>query len=218
MMMSNMLNKFKGNLLSKIQKKNLCQKTVNPEKYSLPTILFHWGQGAAIMTVVITGFFAGRIKMNKDTPQADKDRKGNLMHIHKSFGVLSLGLIFLRIFFRARSHIPVHNVNIVEKIAGKVSHYALYGMMVFMPVTGFGMNYLSGFPVPFFNTKIPGAPKEKAATQLYQDWKKWCYLNHVYAGKILEYMIPLHIGASVFHFARGTNVLRAMNPFTAKKL
>jgi len=208
-----MLNKFKGNLLQKVQKRNFSSNNVNPNKYSLPTILMHWGQGSAIMAIVITGYIASRIKVNKDTPQADKDRKSYLMHLHKSFGVLSLGLIFIRIFFRTKTNIPVHKVNIVEKIAGRISHYALYGMMVFLPVTGFGMGYLSGYGVPFFSTHIPGASKEKADTKTYQDLKKWCYVNHVKAGQILEYLIPLHIGASFYHYAfRGTNLLRAMNP------
>ena len=44
--------------------------------------------------------------------------------------------------------------------------------MVFMPISGFGMRYLSGFGVPFFTTHIPGAPKEKAQTKAYRDLKK----------------------------------------------
>lgn len=115
-------------------------------------------------------------------------------------------MIFLRVFFRTKSNIPVHKANIIEKIGGRLNYYVLYGLMVFMLVTGFGMGYLSGYGVPFFSTHVPGSSKEKAKTKFYKDFTGWCNVNHIKLGKVLEYLIPLHIGASAYHFFyRGTN-------------
>ena len=52
----------------------------------------------------------------------------------------------------------------LQHMASKVVHGALYGALVFMPVSGLAFGYASGWGVPFFFWNVPGAPKEKAET------------------------------------------------------
>ena len=151
-----MLNKnyFRRNIskFQKLKKNNFSNKNEfkNPEKYSYPLSLFHWGQGTAIMALVVTGYIASRIKINENTPKEEKEKKRFIMHLHKSMGVLNFGLIFFRLFFRIKSNIPVHNVNKMEKFGAKFGHYSLYLAMILMPVTGIGMGHFGGWVIFLF--------------------------------------------------------------------
>ena len=87
--------------------------------------------------------------------------------------------------------------------------YALYSLLVFLPVSGFTMGYFGGKGLPFFPDQggTVFTPKSgefgKAANGA---WAKWAYQNHKLAGQALEYLVPLHIGAVGFHhIAKGQN-------------
>lgn len=69
---------------------------------------------------------------------ADKKLKGSLMYYHKSFGLLSFGLLFPRIFFRITSKLPgpVVGANTIEHLGATISHYLMYGFIFALPVTG----------------------------------------------------------------------------------
>jgi len=85
------------------------------------------------------------------------------MHFHKSMGLVMFGLILPRLGARLVSKIPAHlPASSLEIFAGKLSHFALYGALVFMPTSGVLMSYLNGRGIPFFKWHIDGLPKEKA--------------------------------------------------------
>ncbi len=50
----------------------------------------------------------------------------------------------------------------LENGLGKLTHYALYGFMTIMPVTGIAMGYFGGSGLPFFYTTLPGAVPTEA--------------------------------------------------------
>eukprot|EP01091_Cochliopodium_minus_P013191 TRINITY_DN4188_c0_g1_i3.p1 TRINITY_DN4188_c0_g1~~TRINITY_DN4188_c0_g1_i3.p1 ORF type:complete len:146 (+),score=40.63 TRINITY_DN4188_c0_g1_i3:567-1004(+) len=142
------------------------------------------------------------------------EKKGKLMNLHKSFGLLMFGLIVPRVAARLTTKIPAHLPGPGwEILAGKLSHYALYGGLIFMPTSGVLMSYLNGRGIPFFKWHIPGLPKEKAAK--YEKVSSKLFWAHHYVGIGLEYLIPLHVGAVGYHYLfRGQNLLARMNPFT----
>lgn len=80
-----------------------------------------------------------------------------------------------RLIFKAVSKGPGPMSSVLwEKIAAQVSHAAMYGFMIVMPVTGVAMGYYGGKGLPIFFTSIPGAekPDGKQAGWFYKWHKK----------------------------------------------
>tara|TARA_B110000008_G_C16671207_1_gene444848 strand:- start:140 stop:508 length:369 start_codon:yes stop_codon:yes gene_type:complete len=118
-----------------------------------------------------------------------------------------MGICFLpRIAIRLTSKIPkLPEGSGIEHALATVSHWSLYGLMLFMPVSGIAMGYYGGKGLPFFFTTIPGAKKENKDGKLAKN--AWYY--HKQVGQFFEYFfVPLHIGAVGFHFLRGQNLLK----------
>lgn len=135
------------------------------------------------------------------------------MHNHESVGILMLAAMFPRIGFRLATKIPSPLPGTaIEHLASKISHAFLYFCIVFMPVSGLAFGYFSCWGVPFFAWNIPGAPKEDYGPR-YQAIENFFYEKHHQVGSILNYVLPLHIGATVYHVMKGHAIFRRMNPF-----
>ena len=67
-----------------------------------------------------------------------------------------------RLVIRVASKSPgsLPGAKIWEKVMANASHFAMYGFLIAMPVTGVGMGYYGKGELPFFFTNIPGAAKE----------------------------------------------------------
>lgn len=93
------------------------------------------------------------------------------MRIHKSFGTLMVALVVPRIALRLATKIPKPlPAPAWQHYAAQAGHVSLYGVMVFMPVSGIAMGYFGGKGIPFFFTDIAGAetPNGAIAKQAYQ--------------------------------------------------
>jgi superoxide oxidase len=160
----------------------------------------HWIIAAGMVGVV------GSVKMAQNTD--DKQKKGKLMHFHKSLALVVAALIPLRLGLRITSYIPKSlGHSTWEKKAGELSHLALYGMMIGLPVSGITMGWYSGYGLPFFWTKFKGSstPDKKVAGTAYK--------IHSYMGKAFFYFVPVHIGGAYFHVLRGQPIFPRINPF-----
>jgi len=116
-------------------------------------------------------------------------------------------LIAPRLIMRFVSKSPAHLPgSAIEKYAADAAHWALYGLAIFLPVSGVAMGYFGGKGLPFFFTTIPGASKADGSIA------KPAYQYHKLAGQALEYMIPLHVGAALFHAARGHKIFSRILP------
>lgn len=170
--------------------------------YSKAVRVIHWSMAGGII-----GCF-GLVTAAQQTE--DKKRKGQLMRLHKSFGLLMLGALGARIgarlLSRAPPPLPAHKA---QHFAANASHAALYGMMVFMPASGVVMGYYGGAGLPFFGLKIPAAPKEQRDKALAKDAWVW----HKRVGTVFEYAVPLHIGGAAVHALKGQKIFARMNPF-----
>eukprot|EP01080_Neovahlkampfia_damariscottae_P006040 gene6040-10041_t len=121
----------------------------------------------------------------------EKKMKSKLMNLHKSFGLLMLGALFPRLFFRLTTKIPKAPKGPKwEQLAGNVTHTALYGAVIVMPITGVTFGYLSGFGLPFFGLKIEGATKEIRDKESSKTLKTNAFKIHQKVGTALEFLIP----------------------------
>jgi len=134
------------------------------------------------------------------------------MFRHKSLGLLSGMLVAPRFAYRLFSSAS-YNVRHLqgnaawENSAGTVSHYALYAFMTIMPATGIAMGYFGGKGLPFFYKTLPGAETPNGAIA------KRSFQIHKQLGTYGKFLIPLHVGASGWHYARGQSIFARINPF-----
>jgi cytochrome b561 len=200
-----------------MNKKKFSTSESGPTSYAQGIKVWHMIQAVGITGITISGYIASRIDP-KTATEEQKVKKKNLMTLHKSFGLLMLGAIIPRVFYRLTTAIPAHlPATTFEMIAAKANHYGLYALMILMPVTGAGMGYFSGGGIPFFYWKVPGTSKANAGKEYYKKLTGFCYRNHKRMGSILEYLIPLHVGAVAFvHLVKGQNAIRRINPFIKK--
>jgi cytochrome b561 len=161
----------------------------------------HWAMGGALVASV--GCVQGAMNTK------DKALKGDLMFYHKSFGVLTLGLLIPRVAVRLMSKVPEHLPGAAwEVFSAKVTHALLYVFMIVMPISGTVMGYYSGKGLPFFWKTLPGAEKADGAKA------KQAFQVHKQVGSYLQYVIPLHAGAVGYHFlVKGRNILPRILPF-----
>lgn len=157
------------------------------EHYSTPIRVLHWGMAAGTI-----GCFA-TVKLAQ---YSEGDRKGELMRIHKSFGLLMLAAVVPRVAIRIASKVPKPVPGPAwEAFMGELSHKTLYAMMLFMPISGVIMGYFGGKGLPFFAYNIPGAE------QTNPDLAKAAFKSHKLVGQAFEILVPLHIGAVGYHMA-----------------
>jgi len=145
----------------------------------------------------------------------DKQLKGELMTIHKQMGLLAAGLLAPRVLARLAGPLPAHvpGTNTLEQLGATLSHYAAYGFIFFMPVSGVSMGYYSGNGIPFFfNMKMPGASAEHKDGAL----AKQAYVYHKLVGQALEYFVPLHVAGAFWHVFRGHTIFARILPGLAK--
>ena len=77
--------------------------------------------------------------------------------LHKSFGVIALILIFIRIINRFIKKPPIlpESISRIERILSHLGHFGLYVLMLIVPFSGFLMSNSFGFPVKFFSIELP---------------------------------------------------------------
>jgi cytochrome b561 len=76
----------------------------------------------------------------------------DLVSIHKPLGIAILVLVILRIAVRLRAGAPglPPDLPAPMKLAAGLSHYALYALMIAMPLLGWGMLSAAAYPVQLF--------------------------------------------------------------------
>jgi cytochrome b561 len=154
--------------------------------YSLHSKLIHWLMSIMILGMLFIGFFLD------DFPVA---QKAFVYTIHKSTGLLLMVLVIIRLAMRFTSSYPAlpdSTPTIVVHIA-KWNVFGLYLMMILMPLSGFLMSSLSGYPVPFYGLfTIDSLWQNKLVAGLSHEF-------HEIGGYIFALLIAGHILGGLFH-------------------
>jgi cytochrome b561 len=203
-------------IFNKLFKRNFSTSTsgVVNEKYARSLRWVHWLMALGFCGCTLSGYNSSKIDYNTATKEK-KEMKMTLIWLHKSFGVLMLILMPCRLFLRMTTKIPAHVPGrVLEVFAGNLSHKLFYGAIILMPPTGILMSYTAGYGIPFFKWKfMDGAPKHVTDKPSIQKISQALYFVHVNTGKMLEFLIPIHIGAIAYYrYVKGLKLLPRMNP------
>ena len=133
-----------------------------------------------------------------------------LVSIHKPLGIAILVLALIRVAVRLRYGAPSLPADLPEpmKLAARLSHYALYLLMVAMPLIGWGMLSAAAYPVVLFGgVHLPAIlPQSDSLHALLWD-------AHFYLAFGFFALILLHVAAALFHaLVRRDGVFDTMAP------
>ena len=175
-------------------------------RYGVVAQFFHW----AVVVLIIVQYLLAN--------QADALPLGAakiaVLARHKSFGITILALVLLRLVWRWLNTVPPEPAGIPrwQKILARISHIALYALLLATPLAGWLMSSARNFPVSWFGlVTLPDfiAPNRPAYEFLHE--------AHELLAGTLFWLALLHIAAALkHHFVDRDNVLRRMLPVKLK--
>ncbi len=167
--------------------------------YHFLSKLTHWSSALIILGLLFLGFYMTSLSFSDFTLK--------LYLWHKSFGLLVLGLFVTRLLFLFALGKPkaCPDHNLWERILARVIHFALYGALLLMPLSGWVMSSAGDYTVQFFGIHLPDIVQKDEA--LYERAKAF----HEILSFLLIGSIALHgLGAFKHHFIDADDTLKRM--------
>jgi cytochrome b561 len=161
--------------------------------------VLHWLMAACLLAMLFIG--VGMVSTIRPTYLT-------LVSIHKPLGITILVLVLIRLALRLRYGAPALPADLPwpMKLAAEGSHYALYALMIAMPLIGWGMLSAAAYPVVLFGGwhLPPILPQSDSLHALLWD-------AHFYLAFAFFALILLHVAAALFHaLVRRDGVFQAM--------
>ncbi|WP_375392789.1 cytochrome b [uncultured Sphingomonas sp.] len=167
----------------------------NAGRYGIGAATLHWVSAAAIVGMVTIGFVAAN--------SADAERTAALLRVHVPLGLLVLALTLARLGWRLFDRRPAAPAGPRwQRIAGRLNHAALYGIVILMGVSGIGVMVLSGAAAILFSGATTALPR-------FFDFAPM--KAHAFGAIVLVGLVGLHVGAAMYHqFYRRDHLLARM--------
>lgn len=183
------------------------QQTGAPLIYSARARRFHWVTVAFLVLLYPIGFYMDYRGNDLNIWDATTD---NLYSVHKLLGfVLLLFIVLPRFVFRVLAGAPADEPGLEwwQKVASHATHWALYALLIAVPLGGWIGVQLFGARDVFGLFKLPGflAENQDAAARVFG--------LHKLGALLMLALVAAHVGAALFHhFVRKDGVLRRMLP------
>jgi cytochrome b561 len=166
--------------------------------YGLVAIIFHWLIAILIIGLLSVGLYMINLPIGI--------QKLKLYGWHKEFGILVLGLVILRVMWRLTNATPVLNLPWYERIGARLAHFALYILMLAMPLSGWLMSSAAGLSPSFFG--LFTLPNLVAPNEELRELFAWA---HEWLAYGLIAIIVVHtLAALKHHFIDKDDILRRM--------
>jgi cytochrome b561 len=158
-----------------------------PRRFAPIQRLLHWLMAACIVAMLFIGVGMVSTVAPKYLP---------LILIHKTLGVTLLILVVIRLALRLHYGAPPLPADLppAMKLGARLSHLALYGLMIIMPLLGLGMLWAAAYPVVLDGgIQIPALlpQSDRVHTLLWN--------AHFYLGFAFFALVLLHLAAALFH-------------------
>lgn len=170
-------------------------------RYARLSIYLHW-----LMLLLIAAVYAS-IELKGNFTKGSEPRE-LLKQWHFMLGLTVFALVWLRLLARWFYPAPRAVAGAAwEKILASVMHWALYGLMIGLPLLGWLTLSAAGKPIPFFALQLP--PLVATDSDLAGSFKAL----HETLGQAGYWLIGLHAAAALFHqYVRRDGTLSRMLP------
>lgn len=183
-------------------------------KYGQVAKIFHWLTALLFLLAYISVYYRHWFTENNTS------ENWIALQLHLSFGVTVLVLFVLRVYWRWSNVSPnPEDGSKLEHLAAKLGHWALYGLMLIVPLTGYiGTSVDTEFYMMFDIVKFEStdAFQYLVADQSGMSFKEFekpiDFIHKEILGKWLTWMLILgHAGAALYHhFVRRDRTLEKM--------
>ncbi|WP_267358410.1 MULTISPECIES: cytochrome b/b6 domain-containing protein [unclassified Methylobacterium] len=176
-----------------------------PARFNWPALLLHWGMAAMILAMLLIG-----VAMVTSLAHYHA-----LVALHRPLGLLILLLAGLRLVNRWRHPPPPLPADLPawQRIAAHGSHIALYGLMLALPLVGWGMLSAARYPIVLAGPVV-------LPPILPQDPMLAAALRHLHTGLAyaLFAVFLAHLGAALMHaLIRQDGVFASMAPWRPRR-
>lgn len=164
-----------------------------PNKLSHTTVMLHWVVGLTMLTLLGTGIYMEQTETYALYPW------------HKSFGVLIILFVALRVVWRAKNGwpTPVRNYSGMERRLSKLVHWLLIIGTVAMPISGFIMSALGGHGVAVLGLDLvarnPDPVDPSQVLPLNGAMAGFAHQVHGLAGYTVVGAVALHVAGALKH-------------------
>ena len=174
---------------------------------------FHWGSTLLVFTVIPLGWVYGGFKTKPDHPDTYvapfPGTPANYASAHFTVGLAILAIVAARILYRAFHPAPPlpGRTGAVEAALAKANHWALYAVLIVMPISGYIM--MAGDEPPISILGLFDLPKLPVS----KDQGFIAAVTHVYTQFAVYALILLHLAGTAWHlFVRRDDLLSRMLP------
>ena len=162
----------------------------------------HWLMAALIFVALPLGVWASLMPRG--------ETRSEILFVHRSIGVTVLGLVALRIVWRLIAGAPPYSEPLgrLTRAAARTGHFALYVLMIAMPVSGYLMSTAGGNEVSWFG--LFSLPRLVGKDKFLDEAASRAHLVFAWA---IAIALTAHLGAVVWHTAiKRDSVLTRMWP------
>ncbi|MBN8767372.1 MAG: cytochrome B [Thiobacillus sp. SCN 64-317] len=157
-------------------------------RYSYPSIGLHW-----LMLLLFIGVY-GAIELH-GLSEKGSDIRAAFKTWHFMLGLLVFVLVWLRLAARLAGPAPAIHPEPPRLLqwTSRLMHWALYLLMIGLPLLGWLVLSAGGKPIPFFGLELPALIGEnKALARQLKDL-------HETIGTLGYFLIGLHAAAALYH-------------------
>jgi cytochrome b561 len=183
-------------------------------RYGNVAMTLHWLIAAAVVTNICLGIYMAEILSDNDPSRFA------IVQIHKSIGLTVLWLSVLRLLWRLVNPIPPlpDSLGPGLKVLARGTHYLLYFLIIFIPLTGWALVSASplGLPTSYFGLfQWPSMPFFEHLTRAQKaPLRHEFFQAHMYLAFSAIALLLIHVAGALYHQFRGEDVLRRMLPGT----
>ncbi len=165
-------------------------------RYSVLQRLIHWAVAICVLFVLPMGLTLGVLGFDGLKNTVGLDATNVINKYHKTYGVSMLGLMALRLDLRLIRGKPEYDPPLpsISRVASRIVHGLFYVLLLVQPMLGWAATSAGGFPIEFFNSKLPALLSKDPALS------KSLYAIHGTVGLLLLVLITIHISAALMHW------------------
>jgi cytochrome b561 len=179
----------------------IAHSPANIERYSATAQLFHWLTALLVVAAYLVS--VGGPETRVYSPANDFNRE-----LHELLGMSVFALTLMRVGWRAIFPPPKSpDMPAWMELGGRLAHWALYALLVLVPLTAILGAWLEGHPLTLLGLGNiqPWLPPSQLGLTLTT--------IHTWLGDVLIWLAGLHAAAALYHhFWRRDTVLLSMLP------
>lgn len=179
-------------------------------RYPLILRLIHWLVAISVLVALPLGLTLGILGFEGARDTFGLPATNAIYKYHKSFGVLILGLMALRLLIRLFIRRPPYASPLprVNRVVSSSVHGLLYILLLAQPVLGWAATAAGDFPIEFYQWQLPKfIGKDPALSAML-------YNVHFAVGLVILVLVTVHVTSALFHWlAVRDTVMKRMSLF-----